>query len=144
MKAKLVSYWLTTGMVAFALIAGGSADLLHLPAIDAGMTHLGYPLYFTTILGFWKLPGALVLLAPRWPRLKEWAYAGAFFNMTGAVASHISTGDAFVQFLAPLMLSGCVLASWALRPQSRVLGALFSPRPDTPWQALSHSMERLP
>lgn len=129
MKTKLIAYWATTILLAFALFAGGVGDLAHLPVIDAGMTHLGYPLYFTTILGFWKLPGAIVLLAPRLPRLKEWAYAGAFFNMTGAVASHILSGDTPVQFLAPLIFAVCAVASWALRPQSRTLGVLFPSKP---------------
>lgn len=124
MTLKTATYWGTTGLLAFAMLAGGTADLLHLPVIDAGMTHLGYPAYFTSIVGAWKLSGAVVLLAPRLTRLKEWAYAGAFFNMSGAVASHIASGDGFFQFLAPLIFALCALVSWALRPQSRVLGTL--------------------
>ena len=124
MKTKIVGYWAATGLLAFAMLAGGTADLLHLRVIDAGMTHLGYPLYFTSIVGAWKVAGALVLLAPKLTRLKEWAYAGAFFNMSGAVISHIALGDGFFQFLAPLIFAVCALISWALRPQSRVLGTL--------------------
>jgi hypothetical protein len=122
---RLIGYWATTGILAFALFVGGVADVLHLPVIDTGMTHLGYPLYFTTILGVWKIPGAIVLLAPRLPRLKEWAYAGAFFNMSGAVASHIASGDSLPQFITPLVFSICALASWALRPPSRTMGLLL-------------------
>lgn len=132
MKTKVIGYWATTSMLAFAMFAGGVADLAHLPVIDAGMTHLGYPLYFTTILGLWKVPGAIALLAPRLPRLKEWAYAGAFFDMTGAVASHIMSGDTLIQFLAPLFFAVCAIASWALRPESRVLGVLFPAKTDAP------------
>ena len=124
MKTKIVGYWAATGLLAFAMLAGGTADLLHLPVIDAGMKHLGYPLYFTSIVGAWKVAGALVLLAPKLTRLKEWAYAGAFFNMSGAVISHIASGDAFFQFLAPLIFAICALISWSLRPQSRVLGTI--------------------
>ena len=124
MTFKTATYWGTTGLLAFAMLAGGTADLLHLPVIDAGMTHLGYPAYFTSIVGAWKLPGALVLLAPGLTRLKEWAYAGAFFNMSGAVISHIVAGDGFFQFLAPLIFAFCALISWGLRPQSRVMGTL--------------------
>ena len=126
MKTKQILYWATTGLLAFALFAGGTAELLHLPVIDAGMTHLGYPTYFTTILGLWKIPAAIVLLSPGWPRLKEWAYAGAFFTMSGAVASHIVSGDSLGQFVAPLIFTLCTLTSWALRPPNRVIGALFS------------------
>ncbi len=123
-----VGYWAATGILAFALIAGGVADLMHPAAIDTGMAHLGYPTYFATILGLWKIPGAIVLLAPRLPRLKEWAYAGAFFDMSGAVASHIMSGDTFFQFLAPLIFTVCVIVSWSLRPSSRVLGTLLPTR----------------
>ena len=124
MKTKHFGYWAATGLLAFAMLAGGTADLLHLPVIDAGMTHLGYPTYFSSIVGAWKLPGAVVLLAPGLTRLKEWAYAGAFFNMSGAVISHIASGDGFFQFLAPLIFAACALISWALRPHNRVLGTL--------------------
>jgi hypothetical protein len=124
MKAKLFGYWATTGILAFGLFAGGTAYLIRPPAIVEGMAHLGFPLYITTILGFWKLLGAVVLLAPRLPRLKEWAYAGAFFNMTGAVASHIFAGDGVNKFLWPLLFAVCSVASWALRPQSRLLGKI--------------------
>ncbi len=123
---KSLAFWMTTGILAFGLIAGGTAYLLRPPAIVAGMADLGYPLYITSILGFWKIVGAIALLAPRMPRVKEWVYAGALFNMTGAVASHILAGNAFAEFLWPLLFAACAVASWALRPPSRVLGELFS------------------
>jgi len=125
MTMKTTIYWLTTALLAFALLAGGVGELLHISAIDAGMAHLGYPPYVATILGVWKLPGAAVLLAPRLPRLKEWAYAGAVFDMTGAVASHMASGDTVAQFTAPLLFAVCATVSWATRPNSRVLGTLF-------------------
>ena len=128
MQIRLLVYWASTAILAFALTAGGLAEVIHVKAIDEGMTHLGYPPYFATILGVWKLPGAVVLLAPRLPRLKEWAYAGAFFDMTGAVASHIFSGDTVMQYLFPLAFAVCVIVSWATRPQSRVLGAIYSPQ----------------
>lgn len=130
MKTKLIGYWATTGILAFGLLAGGAAYLLRPPAIVAGMADLGYPLYITTILGFWKVLGAIALIVPRLPRLKEWVYAGAFFNMTGAVASHILSGNTLAEFLWPLLFACCALASWALRPQSRVLGVLFPANAD--------------
>jgi DoxX-like family len=83
------------------------------------MTHLGYPIYFLFIIGAWKLPCALALVAPRFPRLKEWAYAGAFFNYTGAAASHLLAGDGADKWVGPLVLAAFTLASWALRPASR-------------------------
>ena len=128
MKTKTIVYWATTGILAFALFAGGTGELLHIKAIDDGMAHLGYPRYVATLLGLWKLPGAIVLLAPRLPRLKEWAYAGAFFDMTGAVASHVLSGDTPAQFVWPLFFAGCTVVSWATRPENRVLGAIFAPK----------------
>jgi uncharacterized membrane protein YphA (DoxX/SURF4 family) len=84
LEMKAMGYWTTPGIL--ALLAGGAAELAHYrPTID-GIVHLGYPVYFVTIIGVWKVLGALALLAPGFPRLKEWAYAGIFFNMTGAAA----------------------------------------------------------
>jgi uncharacterized membrane protein YphA (DoxX/SURF4 family) len=126
MKAKTIGYWVTTAIVAFVLLSGGAAELAHRRETIEGMAHLGYPLYFTAILGFWKVLGGITLLAPRFPRLKEWAYAGAFFDLTGATASHAARGDDAGHLLWPLIFAILAVASWALRPQSRTLGALFS------------------
>jgi len=134
MKTKLISYWVTTIFTALELLAGGVTDLMHgRTALVAGepvaevLAHLGYPVYLLTILGVWKLLGAIVLLAPRFPRLKEWAYAGAFFVYAGAVASGIARGldDPGTFIWPPLIFAVLTLASWALRPQSRILGVLF-------------------
>src|SRR4051794_5949820 len=86
-----------------------------------GMTHLGFPAYFVTILGVWKVLGGVTVLAPRLPRLKEWAYAGMLFDLTGAAASHAAVGDPAGKIAAPLIIAGIVAASWALRPESRKL-----------------------
>ena len=85
------------------------------------MSHLGYPLYFAALIGAWKVLGALAILAPRLPRLKEWAYAGMFFDLSGAAISHGSVGDPPARWLTPLAILAVVVASWALRPKSRVL-----------------------
>jgi uncharacterized membrane protein YphA (DoxX/SURF4 family) len=127
-KMKSIGYWMTTAIIAFVLLSGGAADVTHWRGAVEGMTHLGYPLYFTTILGLWKLLGGTALLAPRFPRLKEWAYAGAFFDLTGAAASHAARGDDAAHLFWPLLFAALAVASWALRPQSRVLGALFPAR----------------
>ena len=86
------------------------------------LAHLGYPAYFSTILGAWKLLGAIAIVAPRYPRLKEWAYAGFFFDLTAAAISHAFVGDGVGDILAPLGFLALVAASWALRPASRRLG----------------------
>jgi uncharacterized membrane protein YphA (DoxX/SURF4 family) len=120
-KAKTITYWATTGFVALAFLAGGVADTTHAASVGPTMVHLGYPLYVATLLGIWKALGAVAILAPRLPRLKEWAYAGMFFDLTGAAVSHASSGDPAPKIITPLALLVLVLASWALRPASRML-----------------------
>jgi uncharacterized membrane protein YphA (DoxX/SURF4 family) len=129
MNMKVIGYWTTTAVVAGVLLFGGVMALLHGPEVLVGqffihaMHHLGYPLYLLTILGCWKLLGAIALLVPRFPRLKEWVYAGTFFDMTGAAASYAVSGEN-VGTLILLILAVLTLASWVLRPPSRTLGAL--------------------
>ena len=127
MKAKSLAYWTTTILVAFFIGSGGVAQIWQYHANPHGVVPvLGYPLYFFAILGFWKALGAIAILAPRYPRLKEWAYAGIFFDLTGAIASIVAVGSygayAFHIF-APLIITGLTVASWALRPESRRLAA---------------------
>lgn len=123
-RSKTIVYWGATALTALAFFTGGLADLTRGPAMVAAMAHLGYPGYFLLILGTWKVLGALAILAPRLPRLKEWAYAGMAFDLTGAALSHASVGDAFAKVLVPLVILGFVAASWALRPATsgRALG----------------------
>ena len=125
-RARAVAYWLLTLVVAFEMAAGGLWDLLRIEYVRVVMTHLGYPLYLLDIIGVWKIPCALVLLVPRFARLKEWAHAGAFFDYTGAAASHLLVGDGASQWLAPLVFAAFTLVSWALRPAARSLPA-FAP-----------------
>jgi uncharacterized membrane protein len=128
MKPQIIAYWVTTVLVALGFIAGGAGDLSGAPQVAAGMAHLGYPLYFASILGVWKILGAGAILAPRMPLLKEWAYAGMLFDLTGASISHAVSGDPKGNIMTPLVLLLLVLASWALRPASRSLRPLL-PRP---------------
>ncbi len=129
MKTKSITYWTTTGLVAFFIGGGGLAQIWQFQASPHGVVpQLGYPMYFFAILGFWKVLGAIAILAPRFPRLKEWAYAGIFFDLTGAAVSCAAVGGygayAF-HVLAPLIIAGLTVASWALRPESRTIGILF-------------------
>lgn len=126
MKLKSISYWVLTGIVAFFIGSGGAAELVRVPGTVEGLVRLGYPEYFVTIIGFWKLLGAIAILAPRFPRLKEWAYAGIFFNMTGAAATSVFVGVAAWHVIVDLVLTAFTVASWALRPPSRRLeGAIL-------------------
>ena len=94
-------------------------DLLHLPPFFPVLLDLGYPAYLATILGIAKILATLVILAPKLPRLKEWAYAGILINMVGAAASHVAVRDTPDNLIAPLALAAIALASWALRPPTR-------------------------
>ena len=125
MKTKSIAYWTTTILVAF-FMSGGIAQVLQVKATVDGFVHiLGYPPYFVTILGVWKVLGAIAILVPRFPRLKEWAYAGIFFDLTGAAASNASVGDHGAygfHIIAPLVICVLTMVSWALRPESRRIG----------------------
>jgi hypothetical protein len=129
MKAKIIAYWTTTVLVAFFIGSGGVAQVAQfLGNVHGVVPVLGYPMYFFGILGFWKALGAIAILVPRFPRLKEWAYAGIFFDLTGAAASCVAVGvyGAYAfHVLAPLILAGLTVASWGLRPESRTIGTLI-------------------
>lgn len=125
-RAKLIAYWVFTALLAanYAL-----AGVMYIgkgqPVID-GAKALGYPLYFMVLLGYWKLAGAVAILAPRTPLLKEWAYAGMFINLTAASFSNYVSGLGTKEIVAPLTMIPFLALSWALRPASRRFsGPLF-------------------
>lgn len=128
-KAKSIAYWITTILVAMPIGSGGLAQIWQYRVNPHGVVPvLGYPTYFFSILGFWKALGAIAILWPRFPRLKEWAYAGIFFDLTGAAASVAAVGGYGAygfHVLAPLILAALTVASWALRPESRRIGVLI-------------------
>jgi len=132
MMTKKIAYWTATILIALETLVGGVTDLVHGKAIlVAGspvadiVTHLGYPLYFLRIIGVWKLLGSIVLLVPGYPRLKEWAYAGIFFELSGAAASWWMHEHNMGEAVAPTIMAVVALVSWALRPQDRLLGILI-------------------
>src|SRR5262249_50201296 len=116
-RIRIVAYWVVTLLVAYELVASAIGVLVGTEYVTANLTHLGYPLYFQKILGIFDFPGALTLLVPHFRRLKEWAYAGAFFKYSGAVASHAFAGDGPDRWVVPLVFAIFALASWALRPR---------------------------
>jgi uncharacterized membrane protein YphA (DoxX/SURF4 family) len=121
-RRRIVAYWVTTALVVFELALGGAWDILQVPQVRGLIERLGYPPYFLVILGIWKLLGAVALVIPGFPRLKEWAYAGVLFDLTGAVASLFASGLIDVRTTAyPLVMTGVAVASWALHPPSRRL-----------------------
>jgi uncharacterized membrane protein YphA (DoxX/SURF4 family) len=122
-RSRIIAYWVTTALVVFELALGGVWDILRVPQARRLIERLGYPSYFLVILGIWKLLGAVTLAIPRFPRLKEWAYAGVLFDLTGAVASLWASGLIDAGTMAyPIVMTGVAVASWALRPPSRRLG----------------------
>lgn len=124
-RATAVGYWVVSLSFTGALLSGGVADLSHRPETVGGMVALGYPGYFLFIIGFWKVLAPAAILLPGFTRLKEWAYAGAFFNFSGAVISHLVSGSAWYHVAYTTLFTLCTLASWALRPRNRVLGNLY-------------------
>jgi uncharacterized membrane protein YphA (DoxX/SURF4 family) len=128
MDTRRIAYWTTTILVAF-FMTGGVAQIAQYRANPRGVVpELGYPMYFFAILGIWKVLGAIAILVPRFPRLKEWAYAGIFFDLTGAAASCAWVGGYGAygfHVIAPLLIAGLLVASWALRPESRTIGVPF-------------------
>jgi hypothetical protein len=128
-RAILAAYWMTTTITALAFLTGGAAYIARAEIPVSGVVALGYPAYVVTILGMWKVLGALAILAPGLPRMKEWAYAGILFNLSGAAFSHAAMGDPTAKVIVPLVLLAIAAVSWALRPASRKLGpAIAVPR----------------
>jgi uncharacterized membrane protein YphA (DoxX/SURF4 family) len=126
MKKQTIAYWVATALTAFVFLSGGIVDVGRFDFAAEGIIELKYPLYIMTILGIWKILGGIVVLLPRLPLLKEWAYAGMTFNLTGAAASHFANGDPLGDVITPLVLWGIVAASWALRPASRRIAGVPS------------------
>ena len=119
-------YWVATGLLAFGMVAQGVAQVVHTEGYATIMTHLGYPLYFLTIIGTWKLLGTVAILLPGYKLLKEWAYAGFFFVMSGAAASHLASGDSVTAVLPSLVLLSLIVASWYFRPADRKISSINS------------------
>jgi uncharacterized membrane protein YphA (DoxX/SURF4 family) len=123
-RGRVITYWVTTALLAFVVGSGGIGDITNQWGTLETVDILGYPVYFLTIIGIWKVLGAIAILLPGLPRIKEWAYAGIFFEMTGAAASHAFVGDygAFAYHIFTTVgFAALALLSWALRPKSRKL-----------------------
>jgi hypothetical protein len=121
MKRKVIAYWICTVFIALCIGSGGAAQAFRVPQNVQGMTALGYPLHFIVLLGVWKVLGALTLLAPRLRLVKEWAYAGIFIDLSGAVVGSAANAGGAFHVVAPIVLIGILAASWVLRPESRRL-----------------------
>lgn len=121
-KKNKIIYWIATLWLALGMVSTGGGQLFKMKAGQGGsemITHLGYPIYLLTILGVWKILGTAAVLIPKFPLIKEWAYAGFFFAMTGAIFSHIESGDSLTSTLPALLLIVLTAVSWYFRPVDR-------------------------
>jgi uncharacterized membrane protein YphA (DoxX/SURF4 family) len=120
-KRNKIIYWIATIWLSLGLASGGVFQLMKMEDAVKSFAHLGYPTYLLTILGVWKLLGVVAILIPKFPLVKEWAYAGIFFVMTGAMISHIVMGDKFTEIFPSVLTLVLVIVSWYFRPADRKL-----------------------
>lgn len=118
-KTKRIIYWIATVWLALGMLSTAIVQLIKLEEEVEVIQNLGYPIYLLTILGIWKILGVIAILIPKFPLLKEWAYAGFFFVMSGAVISHLATGDETITLFGPILLIILTLTSWYFRPENR-------------------------
>jgi uncharacterized membrane protein YphA (DoxX/SURF4 family) len=130
-KAGKIIYWISTAWLALGMVSTGLVQLFKTKEGQGGVdmiTHLGYPVYLLTLLAVWKILGVIAVLIPKFPLLKEWAYAGFFFVMTGAIFSHVATGDAINEIFPSLLLLVLTVVSWYFRPAKRRILAIQADR----------------
>lgn len=120
-KRNKIIYWIATIWLALGMVSTGIVQVMNLDAEIAFIVNLGYPVYFISLLGVWKLLGVIAVLVPRFPLVKEWAYAGFFFMMSGAVYSHFAFGSEAQAFFGPTLLLVLTVISWYFRPNDRRL-----------------------
>jgi uncharacterized membrane protein YphA (DoxX/SURF4 family) len=118
-KRNKVIYWIATLWLALGMISTGAVQLLKVEDEVNNISRLGYPVYLLTILGIWKILGVVAVLIPRFPLLKEWAYAGFFFAMSGATFSRIAAGNSIAEIFPSLLLLVLTIVSWYFRPAER-------------------------
>lgn len=118
-KRNRIIYWIATIWLSLGMTATGTVQLIRHEEEVANFTKLGYPMYLMGIIGVWKFLGVITVLLPRLPLLKEWAYAGFFFTMSGATLSHLMAGDTASSLFGPLLLLVLTSISWYFRPADR-------------------------
>lgn len=125
-KRNKIIYWVATLWLSLGMTATGIVQVIKMKEEVDMMHHLGYPIYFLTLLGIWKILGVIAVLIPKFTLLKEWAYAGFFFAMSGAVFSHLASGDEIITLFGPVLLLVLTIVSWYFRPLERKLIAVQS------------------
>ncbi|TNE79947.1 MAG: DoxX family protein [Bacteroidetes bacterium] len=125
-KRDKIMYWVSTIWLSLGMVSTGIVQLIHLPEEVEKMSKLGYHAYFLTIIGVWKLLGVVAILLPKFPLVKEWAYAGFFFLMSGALFSHFAVQDPAMEYFGPSLLLLLTVISWYTRPASRKIHSATS------------------
>lgn len=125
-KRNKIIYWVATLWLSLGMISSGTVQIINLKEEVDKMAQLGYPAYFMIIIGVWKYLGVIAILLPRFPLVKEWAYAGFFFCMSGAFISHAVAGDPAAEYFGPVLLIVLTVVSWYFRPADRRLIAVKS------------------
>ena len=120
-KRNKIIYWIATLWLSLGMTATGMVQLMQNKDEAAMFGRLGYPMYLLIIIGVWKMLGVIAVLVPKFPLVKEWAYAGFFFVMSGAVISHLAINDAPKELFGPLLLIVLTIVSWYFRPANRKL-----------------------
>ena len=123
-KRNKIIYWVATVWLALGMLSTGVVQLLQGKDQADFIVELGYPVYFLTLIGVWKIAGTIAVLIPGFPLLKEWAYAGFFFAMSGAIVSHIASHDAASELFGPSLLLVLTMVSWYFRPADRKLAVV--------------------
>lgn len=118
-KRNKIIYWIATVWLSLGMMSTGIVQLINMKEEVQYMLDMGYPAYFLTIMGAWKMLGVIALLVPRYPLLKEWAYAGFFFIASGALLSHIAVSSPAVELIGPSLLLVLTIVSWYFRPADR-------------------------
>ncbi|WP_294818193.1 DoxX family protein [uncultured Flavobacterium sp.] len=122
-KTDKIIYWVATIWLALGMLSTGIVQLLQVEEEAVMIQRLGYPGYIMPLLGVWKILGVIIILMPKTAVVKEWAYAGFFFAMSGAIVSHIAIGDGVLELLGPILLIILTVVSWHFRPEERKVNA---------------------
>lgn len=120
-RGRKIIYWIATVWLSLGMLSTGIVQLVQMEAEVEKMALLGYPAYMLVMIGVWKILGTVFILIPRFPLIKEWAYAGFFFLMSGAILSHIVMADDAVVYFGPSLLLVLTIVSWYYRPANRKL-----------------------
>jgi uncharacterized membrane protein YphA (DoxX/SURF4 family) len=120
-KRNKIIYWIATIWLSLGMLSTGVVQLISMQEEADNFTKLGYPLYLMALIGVWKILGVITILIPKFPVVKEWAYAGFFFVMSGAIISHVAVSDPAIESFGPILLLVLTILSWYFRPAGRKL-----------------------